>query len=344
MAFRSEEQLLTSFKARYGIAHTAMSNRDWFAEIFGVRAAPYAEEIWTEFPPSTNQYAYHDGNATLDADITQTRTWNGSSWVTTPGSGTIPIEKLIFPLTLILATNSQSHIALVTPQASVSAPNVTPAMRLIDFVKFSDYGTDFMPRLFWDDGTGTGKGIEITTVSLPNDWVFDALGGLLLCGADATDQFIPSGNLPIWLQHYRYIGPKGVSSGGDVQKTVEVACLSGDGVGNIMSIRDVKTPAGRWRVQTADCTDGSKMPGVGILISKASGTTGIMQVYGEVGSIFAGLDVTKRYFVGPSGTLVNPPPTPGVGSIVYVQKFGFPVASDVLYLPGEHAPVYARRG
>lgn len=335
MAFRSEEQLLTSFKARYGIAHTAMSNKDWFAEIFGVRSAPYAEEIWTEFPPTTNQYNYHDGGSTLDGDISQLRTWNGSSWVTTPGSNNIPVEKLVFPLTPILATNSQSHIALVTPQSSVSAPNVTPAMRLVDFIKFSDYGSDFMPRLYWDDGTGTAPGIEITTVSLPNDWVLDALGGLLLCGADVTDQFVPAGNLPIWLQHYRYIGPKGVSSGGDVQKLQEVACLMGDTVGKLVSIRDVKTLTGRWRIQTADCTDPTKMPAVGVLISKSTPTTGIMQLLGEVESIFAGLDVTKPYFVGPAGALVNPAPVPAPGNRVYVQKFGFPVAADVLYLTGE---------
>ncbi len=344
MAFRTEEQILTAFKARFGIAHTAMSNRDWFAEIFGVKEPPYAEDIWAEFPPSTNQFAYHDGNVTLDAAIRQTRTWNGSAWGTVAGGNTIPVEKMVFPLTRLLATNDQSHIALATPQADVSASSVTPAQRLIDFIQFSHYGTDFMPRLFWDNGSGTAPGTEITTVSLPNDWIFDAPSGLLLCGADLTDQFIPSGNLPIWVQHYRYVGTKGVASSGDVQKTQEVACLTTDSVGDLMCIRDVMTATNRWRVQAADCTDITKMPAVGVLISKTTPTTGIMQLFGDVTGLFSGLDVTKKYFVGPAGTLVTPAPFPGVGSKVHVQRFGFSVSSTVLWLTGENGSLYTRRG
>lgn len=122
---------------------------------------------------------------------------------------------------------------------------------------------------------------------------------------------------------------------GGTATTVLVACLTSDSVGKLMCIRGNKTTAGRWRVQTADCTDPVKMPARGVLITKTTPTAGVMQLIGEVESMFTGLDVTKPYFVGPTGDLVNPSPIPVPGNKVYVQKFGFPVSDDVLYITGE---------
>jgi len=116
--------------------------------------------------------------------------------------------------------------------------------------------------------------------------------------------------------------------------TQEVACLSSDTVGKLMCVRDVVTVTGRWRVQTASCLDLSKMPAIGVLISKVTPTTGIMQLLGDVQGVFSGLDVTRPYFVGPTGNLVNPAPSPTPDQ-VYVQKVGFPISADILYLTGE---------
>jgi len=77
------------------------------------------------------------------------------------------------------------------------------------------------------------------------------------------------------------------------------------------------------------------MPGIGILISKQTPTTGIMRVVGDVSDIFSGLQVDDDYYVGDDGGLVNPAPVPSVGSNVWVQKMGFPTASNVLRLTGE---------
>lgn len=122
---------------------------------------------------------------------------------------------------------------------------------------------------------------------------------------------------------------------GGTASTVLVACLNADAVGELMCIRGVKTTTGRWRVQKANCTDPIKMPARGVLIMKTTPTTGVMQLLGEVEGQFSGLDVLKPYFVGPAGDLVNPAPIPVPGNKVYVQKFGFPIAADVLYITGE---------
>lgn len=129
-----------------------------------------------------------------------------------------------------------------------------------------------------------------------------------------------------------------------LSRSQEVACLTSDAVGEIMCIRDVQTVTGRWRVQRADPSDIAKMPGVGILISKQTPTTGVMVRVGPVENIFSGLDVTKSVFVGASGTLVQVPPSPGPGGFMRVQKFGYPVAADVVWLTGEIGQVIIRRG
>ena len=120
---------------------------------------------------------------------------------------------------------------------------------------------------------------------------------------------------------------------------VPVACLAADDVGDWMHIRGDQTTTGRWRVEKADCFDETKMPAVGILISKSTPTTGIMRRVGPVDE-FTGLDFTKHYFVGPAGSMVNPAPTPPSGTYVVVQRVGIPVDPDIIYLTGEIGPLF----
>lgn len=216
MPFSLTEQTIATFKARYGVNHTAMSNAEWFAELFEVRPPTYSSEVWLELQPGTNYYVNYDGGATLDADIVRTRTWNGASWASAAGGAVIKVEKIVSPLAMLTATNKQAHMSLVTPQASIDPPTVVPASRLRDYIRFTDFGADFRPRIYWDNGSGTAPGVEITTLALPDGWAWDADAGILLCGADSNEEFIPAGNLPIWIKHYRYVGTKGVGGGGSV--------------------------------------------------------------------------------------------------------------------------------
>jgi len=129
-----------------------------------------------------------------------------------------------------------------------------------------------------------------------------------------------------------------------VRKTQEVACLASDAVGEIMCMRGFMTPAGRWRVHKANNLESDRMPAVGVLIEKKTGTTGIMQIYGAVVGLFTGLDYTKKYFVGSNGVLDNVLPVPTLGNKILVQKFGVPVDTDVLWLSGEIGTIYTRKG
>lgn len=212
MSFGLTERILANFKARYGVNHTGLSNVEWFAELFEVRPPVYGSEAWLELTPGVNFYANHDAGVMLNADIRRTRTWNGSSWVSVASGDVIPVEHIIAPLAQLTATNQQGYMSLATPQGSVDPPDVTAANRLRDYIRFSDFGTDFLPRIYWDNGSGTGVGAEITTLALPNGWAWDADAGILLLGADTNGEFVPVGNLPIWISHYRYVGIKGAGT------------------------------------------------------------------------------------------------------------------------------------
>ena len=210
MTFSVAEKTLSTFKARYGVNHTAMSNATWFSELFEVRNPQYGSEVWMELIPGTHFYANHDNRATLNGDIRRTRQWNGSAWINVASGNVIPVERIIAPLARLTATNNQAHMSLAIPVGSADPATVVPTNRLRDYIRFTDFGTDFMPRIYWDNGSGTGIGAEITTLALPDGWAWDADAGLLLCGADDNDVFTPPGNLPIWIDHYRYVGHKGV--------------------------------------------------------------------------------------------------------------------------------------
>lgn len=214
MAFRDTEQLLIAFKARFGIQHTAMSNREWFAESLGLVVPTYAEDIWLQFPPSTNKYSYHNNQTTLDAAIVRTRTWNGTTWISTPSGGTIPVEKLIMPLTLLSSTNNQAWMALKVPVLTIDPDDIIASLRLMDGINAATYGSDFLPRIFWDDGSTTAPGQEITTTALADGWLYDTASGILINGSSISDTFIPQGNAPIWVVWYRYVGTKGLSGAG----------------------------------------------------------------------------------------------------------------------------------
>jgi hypothetical protein len=125
--------------------------------------------------------------------------------------------------------------------------------------------------------------------------------------------------------------------------TIPVACLATDVVGDSMCMRGNMT-GDKWRVEHADPFDQTKTPAVGVLISKSTPTVGVMQRLGQVTGIYTGLDVTKPTFVGTDGKIVQTLPSATPGNLVRIQKFGFPIAPDVLWLTGELGPIYTLRG
>lgn len=112
----------------------------------------------------------------------------------------------------------------------------------------------------------------------------------------------------------------------------DVACLNSDSVGNSLCIRGERIN-GKWRVQTADPCDTSKMPAIGVLISKSTPTVGKMQIMGPVLNIFTGLTPGKIYHVN-LPILTIAPPLPGGLGYSMAQMFGYAAASDILILTG----------
>jgi len=113
-----------------------------------------------------------------------------------------------------------------------------------------------------------------------------------------------------------------------------VACLATDVVGDLVHIRAAGgTP---YKVERADPLDASKMPAVGVLVSKSAPTTGMMQVVGDVLAVYSGLIPGKRYFVGLDGRPQLPSAFPSLlpGERLQVQTIGVAPTTGVLLLSG----------
>lgn len=120
----------------------------------------------------------------------------------------------------------------------------------------------------------------------------------------------------------------------------QVACLSSDTVGDFVCIRGERVN-GKWRVEKANPEDQTKMPSVGVLVSKSTPTVGIMQLVGPC-TLFTGLDFTKpAYHLWSSGIQSGLPPI-GPGGYVMVQQVGKPVSSDILWLSNDTRMVKQR--
>lgn len=112
-----------------------------------------------------------------------------------------------------------------------------------------------------------------------------------------------------------------------------VECLASDIVGDFVYIRADRN-GDLWRVGKADPADESKMPALGVLLSKETSTTGVVQLIGPC-TLFSGLDHTKpAYLLGLSGIQTSLPSIGGSGYVM-VQQIGKAVASDVLWLTGD---------
>ena len=127
--------------------------------------------------------------------------------------------------------------------------------------------------------------------------------------------------LTVFRGDYRYI-----------KRFQDVACLSGDAVGQLMCIRE-QPVNGKWRVQRADPQDELKMPAIGVLVSKSTPTVGVMQWIGPIEGVYTGLDIDKKaWWVGNGGTPSSSHPIVGVAGYAFAQQIGVPVASDVFLL------------
>lgn len=109
---------------------------------------------------------------------------------------------------------------------------------------------------------------------------------------------------------------------------VDVACLTSDSVGDFVCIRGDRT-TNKYRVQKADCLDLSRMPAIGVLVSKSTPTVGKVQIYGALPNIFSALSIGSVYYLGTNGISTTLTP-PGAAGYSVRQVLGMAIASDVL--------------
>lgn len=108
-------------------------------------------------------------------------------------------------------------------------------------------------------------------------------------------------------------------------------CQVSDAVGDLVYITGPMV-GGKYVVTRADVTDLTKMPAVGVVIAKVSGTQAVIQRYGDVIGQYTGLVPGKVYWVGTDGRPSVTPPAAGVGQRAYWQAIGVAVDPDVLFL------------
>jgi hypothetical protein len=128
----------------------------------------------------------------------------------------------------------------------------------------------------------------------------------------------------------------GVATGGG-DLFIPAYCFVTDLVGDFVYIMGDKV-GGTYQVSKADIDDVSKMPSVGVIVSKSSASDAVVQVLGLIRGLYSGLTPQKRYFLGadsrPSATYTRP--TTGFR---LVQVVGIAVASDELLLGFEKPTV-----
>lgn len=114
------------------------------------------------------------------------------------------------------------------------------------------------------------------------------------------------------------------SSYGAAATTFTASCLLTDAVGDCVYM------TGDYSVARADITDASKVPAVGVIISKPTTSTAIVRTHGEITGVYTGLVSGKVYFLGATGVPVVSPPVAGLNPFVYIQKIGLAISSNVL--------------
>ena len=120
----------------------------------------------------------------------------------------------------------------------------------------------------------------------------------------------------------------------------EVECIASDAVNDFVCIRADKA-GDLWRVQKVDPDDETKMPGVGVIVSKSGSTNAVIQMTGPC-TLFSGLDITKpAYHLSTTGIQYSLPTVGGSGYVM-VQQIGKAVASDILWLSNETRMVKRR--
>lgn len=120
---------------------------------------------------------------------------------------------------------------------------------------------------------------------------------------------------------------------------LRVVCMLTDQIGDAVYIRGQAN--GHYKVARADVSLGTKMPAIGIIIKKWEFTQALVQLWGEVKSVYTGLSPGRTYFIDDSARPTLLPPDPAsLGGRAYLQVIGVALDIGVLLLnPAEHLSI-----
>lgn len=116
-------------------------------------------------------------------------------------------------------------------------------------------------------------------------------------------------------------------------------CTAAEAIGDFVYVSGPKI-LNRDQVRKVDPTDTNydKKAAVGVITSKSTVTTCVVQWMGETPAVLTGLTPGRPCFVGTNAKATNVPPTP-VSSGVFVHSIGQATASDRMYVRPSSPPI-----
>ena len=153
-------------------------------------------------------------------------------------------------------------------------------------------------------------------------------GGLGIPSMDSADRVALTGSdgLTVFdtdlsaLMFYSGAAWSTIETAGSTDITFDSDCAVGDLVGACVYVTG---PAvlGRPQVLTCDITNAANMPAWGVITSKPTGTTAVVQVLGNVTTV-AGLTPGLPVWISAAGAPTTTKPVPGLGITYYLQAIG----------------------
>jgi hypothetical protein len=113
----------------------------------------------------------------------------------------------------------------------------------------------------------------------------------------------------------------------------QAACTVAEAIGDFVCI-SAPPVSGKDQVSKADPADYDTLPAVGVIISKPTTITCVVQWFGETPAIFTGLSAGETYFLGTDSKASAYPPIPTTED-VFIQTVGLAVSDTKMYIKPE---------
>lgn len=261
MSLSEYTKLSFVFKKLYARDYST-TDKAWYEEVPGGGFNVHADEVWAEEVPVT------------------------------PPAATTSVIKVY--------TDTADGAIKLTEDITVSGSRgwyAEDGGRIGNFVP-AKYGQGYTPRIYQDNGSGTGKGAQILTTDAA-DWIFDEVSGYLAFQG-ATTSLVK----PIWLESYRYIGEAvsdQLGTGASDRTIGTFDCASSISVGQLVQVDSVSNLA-----VLASNSGAAIGPAVGVVMSKPTTVTCVVRFTGEC-DVFAGLTAGAVYYLGLNGVVTATP-------------------------------------